>query len=402
MSFDGSPALHTILHAMNSVSPDFPPLAPFGLSRVGDLTDLDIIGIPVWFAVRPNSRCLAVSQGKGLNHERARLTAIMEAIEGAVAEQTRPMIAEFGTPAELAKRKLRTVPLRSLVRCHFSEFDPRRPRAWVRGVSHGSNRAVYAPYELVGLDMRDDFPWDYAAFHVSSDGLGAGFDYASAALSALLELIERDGTTLSDGLGHLKGLSRPLIWQPGIHPGLDEAVTKVRNAGLEPHFFNKTGKIGIPTVSAMIVRPVCDKDGAGIRFSGGDACRLDAAEAALAALLEAVQSRLTNISGSRDDLDISQYENLDLALPSRPDRGETFGQFATRHALPTNLSSPEALNFLVSQLAKAGHRDIFFFDLPCPVEGVHVVRALVPGFRTFVEDDVTALRLEDLIGAEFS
>ncbi|WP_187829425.1 YcaO-like family protein [Labrys sp. KNU-23] len=387
---------------MNSVSPDFPPLAPFGISRVGDLTDLDIIGIPVWFAVRPNSRCLAVSQGKGLNHERARLTAIMEAIEGAVAEQTRPLIAEFGTPAELAKRKLLAVPLRSLVRCHFSEFDPRRPRAWVRGVSHESNRAVYAPYELVGLDMRDDFPWDYETFHVSSDGLGAGFDYASAALSALLELIERDGTTLSDGLGHLKGLSRPLIWQPGVHLGLDEAVTKVRNAGLEPHFFNKAGKIGVPIVSAMIVRPVCDKDGAGVRFSGGDACRFDAAEAALAALLEAVQSRLTNISGSRDDLDISQYENLDLALPSMPDRGETLGQLAARHTLPTNFSPSEALNFLVSQLAKAGYREVFFFDLPCPVEGVHVVRALVPGFRTFVENDVTALRLEDLIGAEFS
>ena len=384
---------------MNSVSPDFPPLAPFGIPRVGDLTDLDIIGIPVWFAARPNSRCLAVSQGKGLNHEKARLTAIMEAVEGAVAEQTRPLIAEFGTPSELAKRKLRTVPLRSLVRCHFSEFDPRRPRAWVKGVLHGSNRTVYAPYELVGLDMRDDFPWDYETFRVSSDGLGAGFDYSAAALSALLELIERDGTVLSDGLGHLKGLSRPLIWQPGVHLGLDEAVTKVRNAGLEPHFFNKTGNIGIPIVSAMIVRPVCDRDGAGIRFSGGDACRLDIAEAALAALLEAVQSRLTNISGSRDDLDISQYENLDLALPCKPEHGEALRHLSARHTFPANLSSSEALYFVVSRLATAGYRNVFFFDLPCPVEGVHVVRALVPGLKTFVEDDIAVLSLQDLVGA---
>ena len=383
---------------MISASPNFPPLSPFGISRVGDLTDLDVIGIPVWFAVRPNSRCLAVSQGKGLTHDRARLSAVMEAIEGAVAEQTRPLIAEFGTPADLAGRSLRTVPLRSMVRCHFSEFDQLSPRAWVQGRAHGSNTPVYAPYELIGLDMRDDFPWDYGSFHVSSDGLGAGFDYPSAALSALLELIERDGTVVTDGFGHLKGLSRPLIWESGTHPGLDEAVTKVRKAGLEPYFFNKTSKIGIPTVSAMIARPVWDTQGAGLRFSGGDACRLDVAEAALAALLEAVQSRLTNISGSRDDLDASQYENFDLILPSQPDRGESLQIFSDRQKFPTVLTPSESLDFVVSRLEKAGYREVVFFDLPCPVEGVHVVRALVPGLKTFMEGQMSSVSLEELLG----
>ena len=42
----------------------------FGITRLADVTGLDRIGIPVWMAVRPNSKTLAVSQGKGLNTRR--------------------------------------------------------------------------------------------------------------------------------------------------------------------------------------------------------------------------------------------------------------------------------------------------------------------------------------------
>ena len=37
-----------------------------GITRVGNITGLDHIGIPVVIAVRPNSRSFSVSQGKGL------------------------------------------------------------------------------------------------------------------------------------------------------------------------------------------------------------------------------------------------------------------------------------------------------------------------------------------------
>ncbi|MFB4373309.1 hypothetical protein RAC92_06975, partial [Agrobacterium sp. CR_3] len=40
-------------------------LRRFGMTRVGDVTGLDIIGIPVGFAARPNSRRLSVSQLTG-------------------------------------------------------------------------------------------------------------------------------------------------------------------------------------------------------------------------------------------------------------------------------------------------------------------------------------------------
>ena len=38
----------------------------FGITRVGSITELDRIGIPVVQAVRPLSRSVSVNQGKGL------------------------------------------------------------------------------------------------------------------------------------------------------------------------------------------------------------------------------------------------------------------------------------------------------------------------------------------------
>src|SRR5271155_3839226 len=63
------------------------PLASrMGITRVGNVTGLDRIGIPVAVAVRPNSRSVSVSQGKGLDVAQAMTSALMEAVEGFHAE----------------------------------------------------------------------------------------------------------------------------------------------------------------------------------------------------------------------------------------------------------------------------------------------------------------------------
>ena len=68
---------------VSRLRPHFPRL---GIVRMAEVTGLDRIGIPVWMAVRPNSRTLAVSQGKGISAAHARASAVMEAAEIAVAE----------------------------------------------------------------------------------------------------------------------------------------------------------------------------------------------------------------------------------------------------------------------------------------------------------------------------
>ena len=52
------------------------PLLPaMGITRVADLTGLDRIGLPVAAAFRPNSRSLAVHQGRGYSRAAAKVSA---------------------------------------------------------------------------------------------------------------------------------------------------------------------------------------------------------------------------------------------------------------------------------------------------------------------------------------
>ena len=77
-----------------------PFLADFGITRVARQTGLDRIGIPCFAAFRPNASTLSNSQGKGLDDDAARASAVMEAVEFAIAEQ--PILPmEAATTAEL-------------------------------------------------------------------------------------------------------------------------------------------------------------------------------------------------------------------------------------------------------------------------------------------------------------
>src|SRR3984893_18822350 len=64
-----------------------PHAARMGITRLGNITGLDRIGIPVAVAGRPNSRSVSVSQGKGLELPQAMASALMEACEGFHAEE---------------------------------------------------------------------------------------------------------------------------------------------------------------------------------------------------------------------------------------------------------------------------------------------------------------------------
>src|SRR6266536_3026160 len=57
-----------------------PLLAPAGITRLADVTGLDWVGLPVYQAIRPNSRSLSVSQGKGLTRAQAKASALMESL----------------------------------------------------------------------------------------------------------------------------------------------------------------------------------------------------------------------------------------------------------------------------------------------------------------------------------
>src|SRR5258707_5385963 len=72
---------HRALTPADTLARFRPHAAAMGITRLGNITGLDRIGIPVAVAVRPNSRSVSVSQGKGLGLSQALASALMEAIE---------------------------------------------------------------------------------------------------------------------------------------------------------------------------------------------------------------------------------------------------------------------------------------------------------------------------------
>src|SRR5207342_3012832 len=72
---------HRLVAPVDTLERIRPHLATFGITRCADITGLDSIGIPVYVAVRAQGRVLQTSNGKGLTHVDALVSAQMEAIE---------------------------------------------------------------------------------------------------------------------------------------------------------------------------------------------------------------------------------------------------------------------------------------------------------------------------------
>ena len=72
---------HRLINPAQTLAKIKPHLPAMGITRCANVTGLDRIGIPVYCAIRPNGADLQVSNGKGINHQAAQVSALMEGIE---------------------------------------------------------------------------------------------------------------------------------------------------------------------------------------------------------------------------------------------------------------------------------------------------------------------------------
>src|SRR5438876_10622675 len=107
-------------------------LAPImGVTRVANVTGLDPVGIPVVMVCRPNSRSVAVSQGKGIDLASARASGLMEAAELYHAE-TMTLPLRLCTYEEL-RYQHNVVAVDELPRASESRFHPNIRLLWCKG-----------------------------------------------------------------------------------------------------------------------------------------------------------------------------------------------------------------------------------------------------------------------------
>ncbi|WP_457580591.1 YcaO-like family protein [Ensifer canadensis] len=274
-------------------------LPAFGISRLARLTGLDNIGIPVWNAVSPNAKSIVINQGKGITDIDAKVSAAMEALERAVACNPSAPVVHTTRRALLDKGE-RALTLPGLVAAGEADLGDDEATAWLTGVDLLDQQNTFIPFHAALLDRT----LERCRFWQSSDGLASGNTEDEAILHGLLERIERDAETLWRLLPLAARLRTGIDADLFDDPIINDLTRRIAAAGLTFRLFDMTSDIGIPCLTAVIAD-------AGILVARephyhdvtvGHGAHPDPRRAAIRAITEAAQSRLTHISGARDDV----------------------------------------------------------------------------------------------------
>lgn len=362
-----------------------PHLSRMGITRIANLTGLDRIGLPTVMVTRPNARSVAVALGKGLSLEAAQVSGVMEAIETWHAERIalpvrRECYAELQSEGAVAD-------VWRLPKVSERRFDAYRRALWVEGTDLASGAACWTPFEMVDTDYTESPHGGHGTFPRTTNGLASGNDMTEATCHAVCELIERDATTLWHHGGAKDRIDPATIDDQRCRDVHDRIV----GAGIDVGLWETTSDIGVACFHCVI----CEAGDAPGHIGIGDGCHTDRAIALLRALTEAAQTRLTYISGARDDLDPSEFTTEAVAAKGRYVGDLIRGSEATAQFTDCPTKSHEFfhddLTWLLARLGSVGLDQVLTVDLSRAEFGIPVIRAIIPGLEAPHDDpDFTA------------
>ena len=377
--FDGT---HRSLSPEATLERVKPMMARMGITRIANITGLDVIGVPVVAVMRPNSRSVAVSQGKGLDLTAAKVSGLMESVENFHAENIRAPL-RYASAEELGRRD-RVIDVASLPRVDGGAFDPGARCLWLLGREILGREAIWIPYEVVHTDYVVPLPGVSGALFIGDSGVASGNHPLEATSHAICELVERDAVTLfrygSDSARRERRLDLASVDDPGCR----SVLARLERASVRVAVWDVTSDIGLPAFQATILdaepshfRPLAPASG-----SGCHPCR---DVALLRALTEACQARLTLIAGSRDDIGVATYlrnrngalVEQTLAEMAEPPTARTFASVPTHSTATLN----EDVAWELERLSAAGLREIAVVDLTLPEFAIPVVRVVIPGLE---------------------
>jgi ribosomal protein S12 methylthiotransferase accessory factor len=361
------------------------PLAPrLGITRLANLTGLDTLGIPVAAAYRPNSRSIAVFQGKGTNLEAAKASALMEAAEAWHAEHIAPSHIRWRY-AELAATGMPVVDPSRLPRSADAAVDPCDAELdWVEGRDLFTGATRLVPFDLVTADYTAGGAAN-GPLQATTSGLAAGNHLFEALCHALCEVIERDALALWRLLPDCVQDATALDLTTA-HPHLrTRLLDRFSGVGVALRAFDATSDVAVPTVLCLAAEEsACDE----IQPELGSGCHPDPMVALARAASEAAQVRLTRIAGARDDFLPESYETSRRAVRARAARDwlrttppGTTGRDCRGLPACAGKTLRQDLEAILARLAAAGVYEAVWVDLTDPEIGMPVVRVVVPGLE---------------------
>lgn len=290
-----------VVNVKKTLEKIIPICKQIGVTRIADITGLDCIGIPVAACIRPNSKHLSVSHGKGLTWEDAQVSAIMESVESYHAENP-PLPELFGSYNDLMSNY--TVINPEIFPSSFFSLDKKNFRmSWVKGIDLLQNQEVYIPHALVCLDSTIPHI-EHTFFDVSSNGLCAGNSVQEAIFYGLYEVIERH--SLSVWKRNLDKNNTKLDLKTVSKNLYEELIQKFIIENIQLEAWNIS--INQPNLIPAFYCEISDFNILrGLRKFSGSAAHPRKEVALIKAITEAAQSRLSFISGARDEIFSKHY-----------------------------------------------------------------------------------------------
>ena len=360
-----------------------PHLKDMGITRLANVTGLDRIGIPVYMCCRPNSRSLAVSQGKGFDSISAKVSALMESVETWHAEYNLCDL-RIESFAQL-KREGAVCDPDGLPQCKGSLFSTSRPIPWVQGTDLLNDEPVWVPYELVHANATIPAIPGGGCFVPSTNGLASGNGCLEAILHGIYEVVERDALTLWELASQDRWTGRRLDCASIDDTGCRELMLRYAKAGVSVMAWDITSDVGLPVFVVIISDNESTASLRPMPAAFGSGCHSDRKIALSRALTEAAQSRLTSIAGSRDDLTRTSYQTTqsEAAIQYHQELAAQRVAGWDFHKTPTFLSSSLTvdLRHVLEQLRRTGVERVVAIDLSRPHIPAGVVRIVVSGLE---------------------
>ncbi|OSC43146.1 YcaO-like family protein [Mycobacterium decipiens] len=346
-----------------------PLLERAGITRVADLTWLDDLGIPTVQAVRPASLSLSVSQGKATTYRAAQVSAVMESlemwhVENVTADLLSAATQDLGSTLTYDPARLRRPP--------GSLYHRGAKLDWMVATTLLTGRRTWLPWTAVLVNVAVSDRWAPPMFMMDSYGLASGNSYDEAALHALYEIMERHSIATA-----VPGATMFEVTLDDVadsdSAGLVEMILQAGSELLISRIDNWDGYycFAVELTSPMLELP----------FSGFG-LHHDPNVALSRAITEAAQSRLTAISGAREDIPSTIYHRFAQIHTYAAIRGCQQRKPAaapTSWQVPANGSLPELVTSAATAVAaRTGAEPL---AVVCDFDGgcVPVVKVVAPG-----------------------
>ena len=362
-------------------------LSQVPITRISDLTPLDRLGLPTVSAITPLALDLTSHMGKGRDLMSAKVSAIMEAVERVSAEG----------PAPGAKRRARfddfesggeqpAIDPHSLTLPGDSAYRPDKVFTWVCSQDLIANHPVWMVSDLVTTPPREG-----VLHEVDTNGLAAGNTLLEATVHGLCEVIERDAWSQHEFVTQFGDERTPLPMRRSIDldslPGeAGRWAERIRGGGLDLVVHDITNDLGVATVQALLTDPYfMTPSGPRPMYFQGLGTHPNADTAALRAITESVQARLSLIQGARDDYNTMPSSTRPYTRSQRAahlDAGDTVSFSGVANVDHGDVL--DDLHYLIDRLVSAGFGRLVVTDLTQAKLGIPVVRVRVPGLSAFV------------------